>query len=122
MADNRDRHARNYSPARSHVARQLERAALGHEVGLNGYTTVEQARVLAGHLQLDRNKTTEEDVTDGFRATSEALLGARTELESELRAEEEDDGFEENRTNRIKMQTGISEGLLLRSLIVVAKE
>ena len=44
--------AERYSPARSQAARQVERAALGHEVGLNGYTTVEQAQILSDYLQL----------------------------------------------------------------------
>ena len=44
--------AERYSPARSQVARQVERVALGHDVGLNGYTTVEQAQVLSDYLRL----------------------------------------------------------------------
>ncbi len=41
-----------YARPRSEAARQVERAVLGHEVGLNGYTTVEQARALCDHLSL----------------------------------------------------------------------
>lgn len=41
-----------YAGARSRAARQLERAALGHDVGLNGYTTVAQADTLGDQLRL----------------------------------------------------------------------
>jgi len=41
-----------YSRLRSDAARQVERQVLGHEVGLNGFTTVEQARVLLDLLEL----------------------------------------------------------------------
>ena len=43
---------RKYARTRATAARRLERAALGHEVGLNGYTTLEQAHVLCGRLDL----------------------------------------------------------------------
>ena len=46
------RHRERYEPARSRAAARLERQALGHEVGLNGYTTVAEARRLLGYLGL----------------------------------------------------------------------
>ncbi len=45
-----------YSPVRSRAARQLEQAALGHAVGLNGYTTLEQAQVLTDCLELSPDR------------------------------------------------------------------
>ena len=59
-----------------------------------------------------------EDVTQQFRESCEALLQAHARLESALRAEEGDEVFEEERTRRTKMLTGIRERLLLRSLVV----
>ncbi len=41
-----------YGRARLEANREVERRVLGHDVGLNGYTTVEQARALADHLEL----------------------------------------------------------------------
>ena len=59
-----------------------------------------------------------EDVTPQFRAGCEALLRAHTHLESTLRAEEGDEVFEEERTRKTAMLTGVREGLLVRSLVV----
>ena len=42
-----------YSRPQSNAAREVERAVLGHEVGLNGYTTVEQAQALCDLLRLN---------------------------------------------------------------------
>ncbi len=41
-----------YGRLQSDAARQVERQVLGHEVGLNGFTTIEQARVLLDFLEL----------------------------------------------------------------------
>lgn len=51
--NNFDRFQERYSPERSRAARKLERIALGHDVGLQGYTTVEQADILGKSLRLD---------------------------------------------------------------------
>lgn len=44
-----------YSRPQSPVARQVERAVLGDEVSLNGYTTTRQAEELRDHLKLTVN-------------------------------------------------------------------
>ena len=41
-----------YGRTRSEAARRVERLVLGHDVGLNGYTTVDQARRLRQSLDL----------------------------------------------------------------------
>ncbi len=41
-----------YSKAQSDAARRVERAVLGHEVGLEGYTTVDQARDLCARIDV----------------------------------------------------------------------
>lgn len=46
---------KKYSRSRTQAAHQVERAVLGHEVGLNGYTTVEQAEELCDYLNLTVN-------------------------------------------------------------------
>ena len=48
--------AARYRPERSHLARRLERQALGHEVGLNGYTTVDEAQDLVEYLGLSPDR------------------------------------------------------------------
>lgn len=58
--DNFDSFQEKYSRPRTRAARQVERAVLGHEVGLNGYTTVEQAGELCDHLNL----TVDDDLLD----------------------------------------------------------
>lgn len=50
--ENLDRFLAEYRRPWSDAARKVERAVLGHEVGLNGYTTVEQARMLGDQLGL----------------------------------------------------------------------
>ena len=50
--DNLDSFAGEYSRTRSRAARQVERVALGQEVGLNGYTTLDQAQALRDLLPL----------------------------------------------------------------------
>ena len=50
--DNLDYFSGKYSETRSRAARQVERKALGHEVGLNGYTTLDQAQALCDLLPL----------------------------------------------------------------------
>ena len=47
-----DDFAAAYTETRSRAARQVERVALGHEVGLGGYTTVDQAQALCDLLPL----------------------------------------------------------------------
>ena len=63
-----------------------------------------------------------QDVTEDFRATCEALLRARDALAADLRAEEGDDLYEEERTAKTAMLTGIDEGVLCRSLIVTTRD
>ena len=62
-----------------------------------------------------------EDVTDAFRATCAALRAARRDLEDELRADEGDDFYEEERRKKDAMLRGIDEGVLCRSLVVANK-
>ena len=62
-----------------------------------------------------------EDVTDAFRATCAALVTARRDLEDELRADEGDDFYEEERRQKNAMLQGIDEGILCRSLVVANK-
>ena len=62
-----------------------------------------------------------EDVTDAFRATCAVLLAARRDLEDELRANEGDDFYEEERRKKNAMLQGIDEGILRRSLVVAHK-
>lgn len=50
--DNLDRFVAEYARPVSDAARQVERTVLGHEVGLNGYTTVDQADGLVAQLAL----------------------------------------------------------------------
>jgi SAM-dependent methyltransferase len=47
-----DRFRERYAQRRGEVARRIERAVLGHEVGLNGFTTVEQAETLGDVLSV----------------------------------------------------------------------
>ena len=63
-----------------------------------------------------------EDVTDAFHATCTALRAARRDLEDELRTDEGDDFYEEERRKKDAMLQGIAEGVLCRSLIVANKE
>ena len=62
-----------------------------------------------------------EDVTDAFRSTCAALSAARRDLENELRADEGDDFYEEERRKKSAMLLGIDEGILCRSLVVANK-
>ena len=62
-----------------------------------------------------------EDVTDAFRATCAALVAARRDLEDELRADEGDDFYEEERRQKNAMLQEIDEGILCRSLVVANK-
>ncbi len=50
--DDRGRFLEKYARPRSEAARQVERAVLGREVGLSGYTTIEQAQTLNDQLSL----------------------------------------------------------------------
>ena len=63
-----------------------------------------------------------QDVTDAFRVTCAALAAARRDLEDELRADEGDDFYEEERRKKNAMLKGIDEGILRRSLVVASKE
>jgi ubiquinone/menaquinone biosynthesis C-methylase UbiE len=58
--DDREFFRERYQSDRSTVARRIEQLALGHEVGVNGYTTVAEAQKLTdrlnptdGHVLLD---------------------------------------------------------------------
>ena len=51
-ADNLERRRVEYARARSATARRVDAAVLGQDVGLGGFTTVEQAKQLAGHLEI----------------------------------------------------------------------
>lgn len=55
--DNLERFLEEYGRPLSDAAKQVERAVLGHEVGLNGYTTVEQAGALGTHLGLSHDSS-----------------------------------------------------------------
>ena len=59
-----------------------------------------------------------EDVTEEFRAMCEALVSARSRLETQLRLAEGDDVYEEEREKKEAMREGIREGLLRRCLLV----
>jgi hypothetical protein len=65
--------------------------------------------------------TTQQDVTDVFRATCEATLETREQLQTELREEEGDEVYEDEQAKLRSMLTGIAEDLLRRSLIVAVK-
>ena len=62
-----------------------------------------------------------EDVTEAFRSTCAALAAARRSLENELRIDEGDDFYEEERRKKNAMLQGIDEGILRRSLVVASK-
>ena len=62
-----------------------------------------------------------EDVTEAFRSTCAALGAARRSLENELRIDEGDDFYEEERRKKDAMLQGIDEGILRRSLVVASK-
>ena len=62
-----------------------------------------------------------EDVTEAFRSTCAALAAARRNLENELRIDEGDDFYEEERRKKDAMLQGIDEGILRRSLVVASK-
>ncbi len=47
-----DRFREQYAQPQGEVARRVERAVLGHEVGLNGFTTVAQAETLCDVLRM----------------------------------------------------------------------
>ncbi len=63
-----------------------------------------------------------EDVTPDFRETCEALSAAREVHEADLRAEEGDEFYEEERQKKRDIRRGIDDGLLIRSLIVAVKD
>lgn len=62
-----------------------------------------------------------EDVTAAFRTTCAALADARRTLEDELRLEEGDEFYEEERRKKDSMLQGIDEGILRRSFVVARK-
>lgn len=62
------------------------------------------------------------DVTEIFHNTCKAILEAREKLEKKLWAEEGDKVYEEEQGRKLSMLTGINEGLLYRSLIIVIKQ
>jgi ubiquinone/menaquinone biosynthesis C-methylase UbiE len=53
--DNFERFEEKYSRQRSSAVREVERIVLGHEVGLDGYTTVEQAHTLCDLFPLSES-------------------------------------------------------------------
>jgi len=61
------------------------------------------------------------DVTPAFLETCQAFWKARSELETDLRAEEGDEVFEEEQEKKANMAKGIELGLLQRSLIIARK-
>ncbi len=63
----------------------------------------------------------QEDVTAGFRATCDAIIQARTQLEDALCVEEGHEVYEEEQQKKRSMLGGIDEGLLFRSLLVAVK-
>jgi hypothetical protein len=64
---------------------------------------------------------TQQDVTDVFRVTCGAIVEAREQLEAELRTEMGDEVYEEDQAKKRRMLIGISEGVLVRSLVVAVK-
>lgn len=52
--EDREFFRKRYASTRSAASRRVERLALGHEVGLNGFTTVPQAQRLAEALAIDQ--------------------------------------------------------------------
>ncbi|MFQ5676808.1 MAG: SAM-dependent methyltransferase [bacterium] len=52
---NLDFFVEKYSRQRGQASRQIEKIILGHDVGLNGYTTLQQAQVLCDALGLTNN-------------------------------------------------------------------
>lgn len=61
------------------------------------------------------------NVTSDFRQTCRAILDARRDHETALRAEEGDELFEDGQARKEAMLAGIDEGLLLRSLLVAER-
>lgn len=49
----REHFSRKYSKPQSTVAQRVEEAVLGHAVGLSGYTTVDQARLLCERMNVE---------------------------------------------------------------------
>jgi hypothetical protein len=64
---------------------------------------------------------TREDVTELYRATCAGIHSARALHEDSLRAEEGDEVYEEGQQRKAEMLEAIREGLLVRSLVVLAK-
>lgn len=62
-----------------------------------------------------------EDVTASFRATCEAILSARRELEEELLARVGAQTYAEDTEQKRLMLRGVEEGLLRRSLLVACR-
>jgi hypothetical protein len=62
-----------------------------------------------------------QDVTNDFRQTCRAILDARRDHETALRAEEGDEVFEDGQAQKDAVLAGIDEGLLLRSLLVAER-
>lgn len=62
------------------------------------------------------------DLTQTFLETCKAILKSRSELETNLRAEEGDEAYEEEQVKKSNMAKGIELGLLRRSLIMASKQ
>jgi SAM-dependent methyltransferase len=56
-AEDREFFRERYGRVREDASRLVERTVLGHEVGLNGFTTVQQAEELVAHLALAPGRT-----------------------------------------------------------------
>ena len=102
-------------PAGVTEAQELRAAELGPSevVAPSSFEALTQAAGLAIVLT--------EDVTEAFRSTCAALAAARRDLENELRIDEGDDFYEEERRKKNSMLQGIDEGILRRSLVVASK-
>ena len=62
-----------------------------------------------------------QDVTALYHVTCEGIHSARALHEDSLRAEEGDEAYEDGQQRKAEMLKAIREGLLVRSLVVLAK-
>ena len=103
-----------------HTAAGLTPAQLRHAAALGPSEVTASASPAALARSAGLRIAVDEDVTDAFRGTCAALLAARCDLENELRDDEGDEFYEEERRKKDAMLRGIDEGLLRRSLIVAS--
>lgn len=64
----------------------------------------------------------QEDVTESFRDTCQAILDVRAQLADKLRAEEGSALYDEEQEKNAAMVIGIDESLLVRSLFLIEKK